>query len=443
MEEIQVESLSYVDIQHDALAVFDDVEQGIILSEDIWISGYQVGETSVHGKAKVSIREGGGLDLTPRDGVQIQRMNKTQFKVSIPKLSIRDRTVKFPKQVINPPYRKTSSLDAPLHINSISLNPKTPHVVVGGQDGYCVILPTALNSQEKEVQLQGHVGDVLDVKWFPSGEVILTCSSDLSIRIYGRDGINPRTLKGHTRSITSTYIIGVGKEILSASKDGTIRLWDIASSKEVKRWMIGDTSRKSVEGMIVLDQAQDIARLGSQSKSEVGSERVGLLNTQDGIWVQPLSFKETDEGWFVKNRIDSKLISIAQEGGLVVKGYMNGWIEIMSLENLKNPNTSGQALETDGKGKGKYKVIRRNEASIYALKLKRNEDKDKDEYSLYVGTASGLPALLSIRETQDGYEARTEEELASWDAEGVEVFDYDSGSEGVWCAGGEGGLKRY
>lgn len=35
----QVENMSYVDIQHDAIDVFDDVEQAIVMKEDIWISG--------------------------------------------------------------------------------------------------------------------------------------------------------------------------------------------------------------------------------------------------------------------------------------------------------------------------------------------------------------------------------------------------------------------
>lgn len=35
----EVENLSYADIQHDAVDVFDDVEQAVVMKEDIWISG--------------------------------------------------------------------------------------------------------------------------------------------------------------------------------------------------------------------------------------------------------------------------------------------------------------------------------------------------------------------------------------------------------------------
>ncbi|WWC69689.1 uncharacterized protein I206_103632 [Kwoniella pini CBS 10737] len=426
IEELKIENLSYVDIQHDTLNVFDDVEQGIINSEDIWISGYKFGETSIHGKAKIKLSERGGSEIIPRDNnVEIERINKTQFKVSIPKLLIQNRTIKFPKQIIYPPYKKSSNLDAPLHINSISLNPNTPHIVIGGQDGYCTILSTTLNSSEKQVQLKGHVGDVLDVKWFPSGEVILTCSSDLSIRIYGKEGINPRTLKGHTKTITSTYIIGIGKEIITSSKDGNIKLWDISKGKEIKNWLIG----KSIEQMIIIDNSSII------NKFNLKSERIGLLNVQNGIWIQPLNNNNNidEKGWFIENEIKSKLISISYDENLLVKGYMNGLIEIIKLDNLINND-----INIIEKGK-RNKIIKRNESSIYSLNLKKNNN---EGYNLYIGTLSGLPALIFIKEiNNDEFEIEIKEELASWNSECIETFDI--GKEGIWCSGGEGVLKRY
>ncbi|WWC85251.1 uncharacterized protein L201_000113 [Kwoniella dendrophila CBS 6074] len=441
--EIQVENLAYIDIQHDALAVFDDVEQNVVLSEDIWISGYQIGETSIHGKAKVRVQEGGGSELIAREGVQVERISKTNFNVSIPKLSIRNCSVKFPKQVINPPYTKKTNLDAPLHINSLSLNPKKPHIVIGGPDGYCKILPISLNSKEKEVELKGHVGDVRDVKWFPSGEVILTASSDLSIRVYGKDGINPRTLRGHTRAITSIYIIGIGKTILSSSKDGTIRLWDISKSEEIQRWLIGTTSRRSIESMIIIENPSCVTALGLDASTE---ERVMILNVQEGIWIQPFSTTEKDKGWFIKTdeSINSQLISISNKNDLLVCGYQNGLIEIIDLVRLRRPSqeeADSNSSITEQKGIGKIKRIRRNESPIYSLHLIQQSEFD---YNLYIGTASGLPCCLGIKPNQDQntFDVQVEEELAGWEAVGIETWDI--GSDGsVWCAGGEGGVRRY
>ena len=45
-------------------------------------------------------------------------------------------------------------------------------IAVGGPDGFLVVLPSGPEGRvEDAVEMKGHVGDVLDVKWFPSGEV--------------------------------------------------------------------------------------------------------------------------------------------------------------------------------------------------------------------------------------------------------------------------------
>ncbi|WVQ98551.1 hypothetical protein IAU59_005677 [Kwoniella sp. CBS 9459] len=473
-EEVSIQDLAYIDVQHDAMAVFDDVEQGIVPGEDIFISAYQKGETSVHGKVKVVPRDGsgGGTDLLLRDGVQFDRISKTHYEATYPSLDIHKRPIRFPRQVINPSYKKSSSLDAPLQINTLALNPKSPHLVIGGPDGYCAIVPTALDTREKEVQLKGHVGDVRDVRWFPSGEVILTASSDLSIRVYGKDGINPRTLKGHTRAITSLHIIGVGKQILSASKDGTVRLWDVGPGKEVRKWMIGDTVRRGVEGMLVLDSADELESLGLQ-----GEERALLLNVQDAVWVQPWE----GEGWAVPTVSAAKvgqLVSFAYEDGVVALGYTSGIIEIRDLCAFVKPIPgSASGSET----KRRIKRVRRNESSIYSLafqKLASSGSRPQSErglgsasaeleLDLYVGTAAGLPCRLAIkRKSEDGnaeagggFNVAVKEELAGWDAVGIECWAVStsgdgsgrdgsggsgiSGREDVWCAGGEGGIRRY
>ncbi|WWD15715.1 hypothetical protein CI109_100137 [Kwoniella shandongensis] len=425
----ETHNLPYVDIQHDALAVFDDVEQGVVLREDIWISGYQVGSTSVHGKARVEFEEGGGSSLTSREGVKVERKSKTNFVVSVSKLGIHDLPVRFPRQVIHPPYKKTSPLDPPLQINSLSLNPKSSHILIGGPDGYALILPISSDaSVEKDsVRLQGHVGDVRDVKWFPSGEVILTASSDLSLRVFGKDGVNPRTFKGHTRAITSTAILGVGKQLLSGSKDGTIRLWDVGKGVEVKKWTV--EGKKGVEAFVVVEDEDGLRALGVQDQ-----ERVLVVGTQEGVWVQPFD----GEGWWVKDTTEEEghLVCLAYDetSGTIVTGHTTGIMTVRHVTTLSKGNAETTTPIT---------TIRRNESPVYSLAFGLPSGSSSESVELYVGTAAGLPCRLSLR--RDGgegkYTAKVQEEFAGWEAVGVECFGV--GKEGVWCAGGEGGLRRY
>jgi proteasomal ATPase-associated factor 1 len=104
----------------------------------------------------------------------------------VPDLGIEKRSIKFPRQIIRPPYQKEKPTSvsqfhklkaeltkkAPLHINSIALSPQHDRLVAGGPDGFCAVVSASSSSTDGEgVLLKGHVGDVLDCKWFPSGQV--------------------------------------------------------------------------------------------------------------------------------------------------------------------------------------------------------------------------------------------------------------------------------
>jgi len=54
---------------------------------------------------------------------------------------------------------------------------------------------------------EGHYGDITKVRFFPSGQVLLTAATDLQIKIWSvLDGSCPVTLKGHSRGIMTMKI---------------------------------------------------------------------------------------------------------------------------------------------------------------------------------------------------------------------------------------------
>jgi len=80
--------------------------------------------------------------------------------------------------------------------------------------------------------LSGHVGEVNCCRFFPSGVVVLSGGSDTQLKIWSAaDGSCPRTLNGkHQAGILSLEIVERGKNILSASRDGCLNLWDCGTS---------------------------------------------------------------------------------------------------------------------------------------------------------------------------------------------------------------------
>jgi len=228
------------------------------------------------------------------------------------------------------------------------------------------------------------------------------------------DGINPRTLKGHTRAVTSTHILGVGKEVLSASKDGTIRLWNVGEAKELQQWPI--ERKRAIEVLVVLEDKEALEEIGMEEE-----ERVMLASTKDGVAVVPW----TQPGWFVPRLEEvGHQISMAYSTSsqLLATGHSDGTIVLRPLRSLVPDSPESTT-----------KLFRRNDSPIYSLSFSSSD--------LLIGTSTGLPCCVGIEIKDDTISVVTKEEYAGWEAVGVECWTEGNGS--VWCAGGEGGIRRY
>jgi proteasomal ATPase-associated factor 1 len=252
-------------------------------------------------------------------------------------------------------------------------------------------------------------------------QVILTTSSDLSIRIFGLDGANPRTLKGHYRAITSTAILGVGKQILSGSKDGTVRLWDVGGAKELRVW--STEGRAPVEALVLLDGPAAVAELGLG----VEDEWAVLAFTQAGnVEVfHPTRKAESAPGRMTLG-VAGQLLTVAYdpERKILATGHSSGVVSVRPISALKDGETSPPTST----------LIRRNESPVYSLAWAEGD--------LLMGTAAGMPCRLGMSQVGEGkMEVTVKEELAGWDAVGVDGFAVTP--EGVWCGGGDGAVRRY
>ncbi|CEP23422.1 RSA4 [Cyberlindnera jadinii] len=92
------------------------------------------------------------------------------------------------------------------------------------------------NTQTPKHVLKGHTNWVLCVNWCPNGEMIATGSMDNTIRLWSENGeALGGPLKGHTKWISSLawepiHLVKPGQSprLVSASKDGTLKIWDTA-----------------------------------------------------------------------------------------------------------------------------------------------------------------------------------------------------------------------
>jgi proteasomal ATPase-associated factor 1 len=275
-------------------------------------------------------------------------------------------------------------------------------------------------------------------------QVILTSSSDTLLRIFSStDGSNPRTLKGHKRAVTSTCILGIGRNILSSSKDGSIRLWDVSEGKCVtSMWSEGFTG---IEKICIADR-NVLCEMTQQEKKVLVGESVE--DTQDKIVFAALS-----NGHFAVYDLASKspifgsiphlpaetlglpttakggsIYAIAQSGTLLATGSSKGIIVIRDTKTLSA--NGGETLA----------VFRRTEGSINDLAFVSSKNHGLPD--LVIATASGLACRVGFEERQGGLKVHVVEEYAGWEPVPIEtvVVGQDGG---VWFAGGEGGIKRY
>ena len=150
----------------------------------------------------------------------------------------------------------------------------------------------ALPSSGREVAvLRGHVGGVHSAVFSSNGGQVLTASRDGTARLWETASLKElAVLRGHESWVWSAVLSPDGARILTASEDKTARLWEAASGEQLNI-LRGhgngvDSAVFSPDGARVLTASEDkTARLW-----ETGSGReLAALQHQDAVWSAVLS----------------------------------------------------------------------------------------------------------------------------------------------------------
>ncbi|KAL0245027.1 hypothetical protein GEMRC1_009107 [Eukaryota sp. GEM-RC1] len=127
-------------------------------------------------------------------------------------------------------------------------------IVSGGERGDLRVFATASGDVVKTYE--GHVGDINHCSFFPSDKVLLSCSTDLSIRIWDLFTTScARIIHPHTASILKVLPIDSGKEIVSIGKDDCVVKTVVASKDQLWKQQvpcIGDVCLMSSDEAAVL-----------------------------------------------------------------------------------------------------------------------------------------------------------------------------------------------
>ncbi len=94
----------------------------------------------------------------------------------------------------------------------------------------------SFHAQQLELVIQtGHTDSVLSVAYSPDGKQIVSGSKDNTIKIWNSEiGAEIRTLEGHSSWVNSVAFSPDGKQIVSGSFDNSIKLWNIETGQLIK-----------------------------------------------------------------------------------------------------------------------------------------------------------------------------------------------------------------
>lgn len=196
-----------------------------------------------------------------------------------------------------------------------------------------------LSSQKESKIPKGHVGDVYVSRFLPSGEVVMTGGADRRILIWRiSDSLCAATLSGHEGGITSFSFIERGRNFVSSSRDGTVRLWDCATQScitELVRAQSGNSSPIPVnECCVQKNSSLSLGDIDAKNPKDFGTESyVGVCSIEDG---RCLIFDVRHRSIISTIKHESPLTSCTFIDNYLTVGQKNGHILQYDVRNISN-----------------------------------------------------------------------------------------------------------
>ncbi|KAI0691463.1 WD40 repeat-like protein [Cerioporus squamosus] len=441
-------------VQHDFQSVVRDVLDGVVPDDKFWVSCYKLEEPSVHGKVTATLdeRDRNNVLFKGHDGVALKEYGKNVYAVSCPSLEIPETRVAIPSTTFpNPADGRKST-----QITAFDVAPDGSQFATGYHDGSVHIRPATSPNAIPSGTSKAHVSTVTSLRFFPSSRVVLTAGADFALSVLSAEPPESspyttakitaaRTLRGHTRAVTSTGIIARGRNVLSGAKDGTVRLWDIPTGAQIRSFAAGtnhfipvlalSTGEHWKEADGTTDDRQH-AEASSDPREVDTSDKVVFCALQDGSFeVLDLRTKGAtyrSPGGSSGARTAMQTIAYSPEASLLATGSASGLVSLHDVRTL---------------GNGPLVSFRRNEAPIEdiafvkladaSFSLASSETVEASDVGLAIATEDGLPYVAEVRPSGP----RVRAELVGTDCDAVR-FVRAVGHD-IWSAADDGAVRRY
>ncbi|MBD2459528.1 AAA-like domain-containing protein [Oscillatoria sp. FACHB-1407] len=201
-------------------------------------------------------------------------------------------------------YRVTESnrlLGHQSEVNGVDFSPDGELIVSGSTDK-----TVKLWQQDGALlkTLVGHTAAVWTTMFSSDGELIASSSEDQTIKLWRRDGTLLKTLTGHTSTVWYTDFSPDGQLLASASADGTIKLW--SRDGQLLRTLDGHT--EGVNTVVFSSDGKQLMSAGNDSTIRIWGV--------DGTLLKTIEDPDQVVGMAIFSPDNQQIISVADNGTL-------------------------------------------------------------------------------------------------------------------------------
>lgn len=319
--------MNFVSIQSNFGDVILSVEAGEVVEDKFWVSliGADEVENGVAIEEIVNVsKRSDKLVFENSNGLEFIRENEHHYHI---KCRGDVYSLTLPKNKI--------LVEDDLIASSFNISNDEQLFLVGCESGDLKIGELSNGEIMNHVK-EAHYSSILNCQFFPSNKVALTTGLDYQIKIWDvLDGSNPRAFSGHKKVITDIQMIDRGRNFLSSSEDGSIKLWDCPSGLNISTLRRENSIEDGINTITLLNNTQnnlesiDSYEFGTNNKILFSGHNSGVISLFD------LFNKKQISNFASLHKEVNKLISLNDNS--LISSYKNGSIAIWDIRNIKIP----------------------------------------------------------------------------------------------------------